>query len=192
MDMRSAKARKPCRQRGYTLAELLASMAIIGILSSVAIPGMQNVIQDNRRAATTNEFVYSMQFARSESIARNQRVTMCASTNGYQCATKKNWGRGWIVFNDIDLNGAPGGTDEKILHMVELEDNISITPQSFNASLTYRPNGRVMGDDATVQSGEFGFCDSRGSHSARVLIVGSSGRPRLSTKTAAGLTPNCG
>lgn len=180
------------RQGGYTLAELMVSLSVLGILSSVAIPGMRDVMQNNRRVATTNDFVYTMQVARSEAIARNQRVTVCASRNGFTCAGEDFWSEGWIMFNDIDLNRLPGGTDETILSAYSASGNITIVPNSFSGSYSYRPNGRVMGDAVATQSGEFTFCDSRGATHARVVIAGTSGRPRLSEKRANGSAPSCG
>ena len=96
------------------------------------------------------------------------------------------------MFNDIDLNRLPGGTDETILSAYSADGNITIVPNSFSGSYSYRPNGRVMADAVTTQSGEFTFCDSRGANHARVVIAAASGRPRLSEKRANGSAPSCG
>ena len=180
------------RQRGYTLGELLTAMAVLGILSAAAIPAFQDTVQNNRRVSVSNSFVHTMRLARSEAIARNQRVTVCASRNGTACTSRDYWGEGWIAFNDIDLNRSPGGDGESILHVVKMDGNVDILPSTFANSYTYRPNGRVMGNTVDKQSGEFVFCDKRGNDYARVVVVGINGRPELSEKTSKGLTPNCG
>jgi len=179
------------RQAGYTLGELLITISIVGILASVAVPGMQNVVQNNRRVSVSNDMAYSIQLARSEAITRNQRVIVCASTNGTSCATSSDWSEGWIAFNDANGDKTPGGTGESVLLYSVGNDSIAITPVTFTDSFTYRPNGRVMGISVGASTGEFVFCDSRGAKHARVLSIRASGRPVLSETHASGSAPTC-
>jgi type IV fimbrial biogenesis protein FimT len=177
-------------QRGYTLVELMVSIGVLTILGAVALPGMENIMLNNSRVSLTNEFSSSLQVARSEAATRNQRVTMCASGNGTSCGSASAWKNGWIVFNDVDLSGAPNG-DELIIKDVRSDGEIDIVPNTFSAAITYRPNGRAMADTIAENTGEFTFCDHRGAEHARVLIVGSNGRPQLSESSADGSAPEC-
>lgn len=179
------------RQAGFTLGELLVTISVVGILASVAVPGMQNVVLNNRRVSVSNDMAYSIQLARSEAITRNQQVIVCPSKNGTSCATTPDWSEGWIAFNSTDTDKVPGGTGETILLHSIGNDSITITPVTFTDSFTYRPNGRVMGDSISASTGEFIFCDRRGADYARVLRIRSSGRPSLSEKLASGSAPTC-
>lgn len=189
--MQSQHLKRLIANRGYTLIELLTAVSVMAVLASVAIPGMQNIVLDNRRVAATNDFVYTMQLARSEAISRNQRVAVCASINGQACASQADWSAGWIMFNDINLDGSPSGGVETILRYIELNGDFDITPVTFDASYTYRPSGRIMGSTTAKNNGEFVFCDQRGADKARVIVVANSGRPRLSKKRANGSAPGC-
>jgi len=180
------------RQQGYTLGELMIAVGVLAILSAVAVPGMQNVVQNNRRVSMANEFVYALQSARSEAVTRNQRITVCASRNGTTCTNREGWGEGWIAFNNLDGNSQPDGAGEEIILHGAGGEGITVTPLRFRNLITYRPNGRVVGSNAAVTNGEFVLCDSRGADHARVLIVGTSGRPRISEKRANGNAPACG
>jgi type IV fimbrial biogenesis protein FimT len=146
---------------------------------------------NNRRVSLTNEFSYSLKIARSEAISRNQRVTVCATSTGVDCAAKNYWSSGWIVFNDIDLDGDTGGDGEVVLLEVSGNDSTIITPTGVENTITYRPNGRMMGEEVADNTAEFVFCDSRGAAHARVLIVGANGRPRLSETMANDAAPSC-
>ena len=178
-------------QAGYTLGELLITISVVGILASVAVPGMQNVVLNNRRVSVSNDMAYSIQLARSEAITRNQQVIVCPSRNGVSCLDSSGWSEGWIAFNSTDTDKVPGGTGESVLLHSVGNDSITITPVTFTGSFTYRPNGRVMGDSVSASTGEFIFCDKRGADYARVLSIRSSGRPSLSEKLASGLAPTC-
>lgn len=178
------------RQRGYTLGELLTSVSVISILGAIAVPGMQDIMLNNRRVSITNEFSYALQLARSEAITRNQRVTVCASTSGVSCASSDYWAQGWIVFNDADRNRQVS-SDEDIIAVFDGNESTSIRPIGITDSLSYRPNGRMMGDSTAVSSAEFVFCDRRGAEHSRVLIIAANGRPQVSATDSNGAAPTC-
>jgi type IV fimbrial biogenesis protein FimT len=190
-DMDRSISKSGRKQRGYTLPEVLVTLSILAILGSVAVPGMENIMLDNRRVSVTNDFMRALQLARSEAAARNQRVTVCASANGSGCSAQSYWNSGWIVFNDLNLDGQPGGTNESILMYAQNKDSIELTPDSFTNLVTYRPNGRAMAATVTTNSGEFVFCDRRGADHARVVQIASNGRPTLSHYSTDGSEPDC-
>ncbi len=73
------------RQRGFTLGELMVTLAVAGIAVSIAVPGFNNMMNNNRRIEAVNEFLSTMHVARSEAITRNVRVTVCPSASGDDC-----------------------------------------------------------------------------------------------------------
>jgi type IV fimbrial biogenesis protein FimT len=67
--------RKP-QNDGFTLLELMVTIAVIAIIVTIGIPSFQALIDRNRlRGATENLFV-DLNFARSESIKQNRRVAV--------------------------------------------------------------------------------------------------------------------
>ena len=63
-------------------------------------------MRNNRIAASTNELVVALTYARSEAMKRGDIVTTCASDDEDTCAGSNDWGTGWIVFVDLNQDGA--------------------------------------------------------------------------------------
>jgi type IV fimbrial biogenesis protein FimT len=83
---------------GFTLVELLVTLAIAGVLLAVGVPAMTSFLADQAAAANADEFAEALRFARAEAIKRGGAVTMCASTDLATCSD--NWKSGWIVKAD--------------------------------------------------------------------------------------------
>ncbi|HEY4066675.1 MAG TPA: Tfp pilus assembly protein FimT/FimU [Burkholderiaceae bacterium] len=94
------------RRAGFTLIELLVVIAIAAILTMIAIPGFTDMIQRNRVSGEVNSFVGDLQYARSEAIKTGQTVSICPSSDGSSCLGTNAWQSGWIVFTDVNGNGA--------------------------------------------------------------------------------------
>ena len=97
------------KQAGVTLVELLTVMAIGVILLGIGIPSYGYLLNQNRLAVTTNKLVVDLQRARSESIKRGVRVTVCKTSNATAaapaCDTTASWHQGWLVFVDEGTRG---------------------------------------------------------------------------------------
>jgi type IV fimbrial biogenesis protein FimT len=89
------------RAAGFTMVELLITIAIASILLTLAVPSFQYVTNSNRIAGELNGLVGDLQLARAEAIREGRTVTVCASTDGATCSNAITWQTGWIV---VDSN----------------------------------------------------------------------------------------
>jgi type IV fimbrial biogenesis protein FimT len=177
------------RQKGFTLLELLTTVGVATVLVSVAVPSFTNLTLNSRRASSINELVGALHFARNSAVTRNERVTVCASSNGTACAAV-GWNEGWVVFADGNGNQSVDFGETVFRAGAEVQ-GISVVSSEFPNFFIYRPNGRVMGAAAATNSGDFTICDRRGAEYANVVIVDMSGRPRLSKTMIDGSDPSC-
>ena len=90
---------------GFTLIELIVTVAIAAIVLTLGVPSFQEIINNNRLTAGANELVGALHLARSEAVKRNVRVTLCKSADGAVCTTSGGYQQGWIVFVDPNSNG---------------------------------------------------------------------------------------
>ena len=177
------------RNHGFTLAELMVTLAVFSILVTVGVPSFNQTLLNNRQVSSLNILVGSMQLARSEAIARNRRVTVCASSDGATCGA--DWSNGWVLFVDGNADGQVNGA-EVVLRSVNDIVNLNIAPAGIANNFMYRPNGRMMANNnIRTNTGQFTVCDIRGSEHARSIVVDASGRPRASKYNLDGSAPVC-
>lgn len=68
------------RQLGFTLIELMVTVAIIAILAAMAYPSFTDMIARNRLKGAAEGLFGDLQFAKSESIKLNQNITLDVTT----------------------------------------------------------------------------------------------------------------
>ncbi len=173
---------------GFSLVEMLIVLAIMGILSSYALPSLSKLVNSNRQSMVLLQLFSHHQLARSEAIKQNQSVILCKSDNGQQCTPSAHWQNGWIVFVDRDNNKQLSGTEPLIYSFQNQNPSLFISYKGFGSHnyIRYYPDGR----SSTNRS--FVLCTLEGDISARSLIISRTGRARLSSKNASGNTLKCG
>lgn len=152
----------PRRSHGVTLLELLVTVAVLAIIVAVGVPGLHNLVQNNRATGHANELVTALNFARSEAIRRGARVTICASANGTSCGGG-DWSAGWVVLDQND-------------NLIRVWEAPSGNPAlaTSAASITFLPRG---GRDSSAEA-TFNLALS-GATVTRCIRVNPSGRPTV-------------
>jgi type IV fimbrial biogenesis protein FimT len=176
---------KKTTQTGFTVIELVLTMALLSILATIAFSSFGTLIKTNRIATQTNDFMSALMLARSESLKRTSRTTVCRSANGTACATTGGWEQGWIIFADLD-NDATVDTGETIMQVYSaLNANSSLRGETNVAAyISYIPTGVTQLVGGSTQTGTLIMCDDRGfGEDARAIIISATGRPRVAVAT---------
>lgn len=84
------------QEDGFTLLELLVTLAVAAILAAVAVPGLRQFVTSTRASTQTNTLLTGLQRARSQAVNKPAMVTICPSVDGTACQGN-NWNRGWII-----------------------------------------------------------------------------------------------
>ncbi len=174
------------RKSGFTLIELMITVALAAIVMTIGIPSFRTAILNNSRTAQVNEFIGVLNLARSEAIKRGIRVTICRRLNDTTCATDTTsiWENGWIAFVDQNQDGVIDAGEEILKVYGAIPNNFTLrTGGTFTQSIAYLPNGVSSG------MGTFNLCDSRGVDQARFIVVSITGRVRAREKETGDTCP---
>lgn len=132
------------RSNGFTLVELMITVAVVAILAAIAFPSFQSTLRSNRVASASNEVSGLVALARSEAIRNKRGGGVCGSTSGTTCDGA--WSKGMLAWSDVDSDGALGA-NEVVLRFVVV--NPAITASGPNAAgITFDARGRRVGSDA--------------------------------------------
>lgn len=173
-------------QRGFTLYELLITLAVVGIILTVGIPNLAAYTQNSRMTSTANDLHAAFQLARSESARARTNITICASADplgaGSDC--DGTWDQGYIVFVDVDGDLLRAGANETVLRAhppVETGVNLRFANNAtyFSYAATGLGRGDVGGAPAVSQ---VVMCDERGN----IKAAGGNSASRLFVATPLG------
>ncbi|GJG96627.1 GspH/FimT family pseudopilin [Cupriavidus pauculus] len=163
----------PRRTGGFTLLELLTTMAVGIVLVGFAVPSMSAFMRSNRVMTAADSFNSAVSKARTIAAATNSYVTV-APIDG-------NWQNGWQVFNE---HAAPNGeyntdNDNLIVESEKLPSDVTITSTTIPEGLQYisfSPVGYSQSMDKKQMAMSVGF---QIGVSKRVVEIGLLGRARV-------------
>jgi type IV fimbrial biogenesis protein FimT len=146
----------PCRTSGFTLVELMITIAVAAILLLIAVPSFSKIINTNRLNAAANAMIGALNTARMAAIQQNTSAQFCsnaAGTNstgtsdalGNACGTSTG---------EVFLLSPPGGTTFTQLAAAPSELGISsIQIHGTVAAIRYNSQGLGYAPGSTTPFG---------------------------------------
>lgn len=165
---------------GFTLLELMISLAIIGVILTLGVPNLLDTIVNSRvngAILTLNKDIVS---ARSYAINYETNITICHLNSSNQC--DNNWAKGYTVFIDANANNTFNAIDdEKLLSRNEISEGDKLVFTN-GTSLQYQFDGTILTALDDEEQAIFKYCPSvdNAETFSRAIILSPSGRPRSS------------
>lgn len=197
------RSRPGCSDRGFSAIELMLVVALVGILSAIAVPQMIAQRRLLRAAGITREIVSQMRYARQLAMSQRQAVTF-----HYDDVTKQ------ILIIDHNFTGPtvlaepgfPNNADSAVVSTLPLAteglgraeitfgipnglpngalgDGVSASNLTANNTLnvTFQADGSVVDVNGNPQDQALFIFNSRAPQAtaAAISVVGSAGRVKL-------------
>jgi type IV fimbrial biogenesis protein FimT len=165
--------------RGYTLYELVMTLAIAALVLTLGLPSFGGLVADQRLRAETDALFHALHLARKTSIARRREIALCPSRDGLACDGGTDWSAGWILFVNADRDGPPqvdGGEPVLARRRVDQRVRIAANRQAFTLRSTH----------LRATNGTLVVCDRAGRAEARAVVVSYTGRPRVARRDGRG------
>ncbi len=140
---------------GFTMMELLVTLAVAGILFILALPNLRSFLLSQEVKTTASDIHMSLLYARSEAVKRNANVDV---------VPRLAWQDGW----NVQFGAAPA----TVLKTMDYHVGMTITGP---ASVTYGRDGRLVGmvNKFSVSAAE------DASILMRCISIAPSGLPRV-------------
>jgi type IV fimbrial biogenesis protein FimT len=159
--------------RGFTLIELMITIAVLVVVMAVAAPQMAEFNANNQVVATKSAFAGAVSLARTEAAKRGRMVFLQALGNGPE---GNEFAHGWEIVVDDDGNGAAGDDETRVRRMALTLDKIKL---GGTAVLGFRASGALAGVGAEVYT----LCRSSGSTRGYSITVTPSGATDVASIT---------
>ena len=137
------------KQSGFTWLEMVIVIALIGILSTIAVPSMGALFAKNALRSAKVSVSDTMRTARSYAITQQLRTVICPSADGELCSNGLTWNKALIVFVDLDSNYSRS-TNEALVSSVKKQGNsVTVIPDQTDNAYAFLPNGEMRGSNGS-------------------------------------------
>jgi type IV fimbrial biogenesis protein FimT len=161
---------------GFTLIELMVSVAIVALMIGLAVPSYRYSINSSRVASDSDGLLSALQLARTEAIRRGLSVTVCSSNaTGSACSGSNNWKTGWLVFVDLNNNASYDAGDTLVRRQSALTSANAVIADNNTSAVRFNREGIASGlanDPVTVSFSP----PTNSSTQKRCLAISMAGR----------------
>lgn len=133
------------RRGGFTLTEMLTTLAVLVVLFTIAAASFNSTVKSNRLFSAQSEMAAALALARSEAGRRGVPVMLAATAS----VIGNEFGGGWTVFADLNGNDA-FDTGEPELRTHEAIPADIVVKTGATSSITYAPNGFLVPPSAVT------------------------------------------
>ena len=158
------------QSRGFTLVELMVTIALATILMMVAVPSFVQFRRNAQLSDSVSSFMSAINTARANAMKQG-RNTYVVPLNG------TSWSSGWRVFADVNWDQSyTAGTDELVQETAAPSTEVTITTPSSDALAAgyflFNGSGYARKKDGTISNAKMVMANSYRSSTINIDTVG--------------------
>jgi len=158
---------------GFTLLEMLATIAILAIIVTLAVPAMNDLNIRSRLKGSSEKLYADIQLARSEALKRNSDVILSIG------ASNACYG--------FDITASCDCLTSACLINTPVNDSITFT-SSYTGTVNFGPRGKITDATNSITSGTFTLTATNSTSVS--LKLSGLGQLKLCSNTVSSY-PNC-
>lgn len=127
------------RAAGFTVVELMVTLAVVAILAAIAVPTMRNVIENSHIRATSQSLQNGLALARAEAVRLNTQVELVLTAGGWNIqlvsdGTLLRQASGKELASGTSVTTTPAGSDRVTFDA--FGRTVAINPTDASAAIT--------------------------------------------------------
>lgn len=180
---RAPGSRTAAGVRGFTLIELMITLAVAAVLIAIAVPSMKHLLVSTSLAGVNNDLAGDLQFARTEAVSRQANVAIAASAG--------SWQNGWTVA--VPPASTAAGAAATVLRVHPGVPDQYLILAGGATGVTYQPQGTIAAVPVNADGACFTvYAPSGKRNQTRYLQVFPVGAMQQTTgSTPPSTTPTC-
>ncbi len=157
---------------GVTLIEMMLTISVTSILTSIAIPNFNDLVVQLRVDNEISRLARLLLTARSHAVSNNSNVIICPLDNGSTCSV--NWHEKLSVFIDNNGNQKFDSADGEVLIATKspIRSGDILKYAKNRNKITYQATGHLFG----LSNGTLRYCPKDYQDKSRAIVVARSGR----------------
>jgi type IV fimbrial biogenesis protein FimT len=152
------------RTRGFTLLELCVGLALVAVLSALALPSFRTSLRATAVRTAAVELMGGLQQTRGLAITESHPAVLCLADAAGQCVGPADPAPAWRIYLEA------GGETRAIATRTLPAD---ITVRGSRARIRFSPRALAAGA-ATLT-----ICDAQGVARPRAIVISQNARPRV-------------
>lgn len=165
------------RNAGFTLIELMVTLAVLAIALALGAPAFAGLVQRARESNTYHLLTASLATARLAAVKNGVAVTACPSSDGYTCRNNEVWDRGWLIYTDPTRSGQPASRAAILQSVDAAGGGLALRSTAGRRRVRFSPAGWSYGSNLSIR-----LCTPDGRFLGKV-VVNNAGRPRTERYT---------